>query len=110
MTLRNSSYVNSFTSGEDINLNFIPNIEFSLSIADFTNVALRGRVCSGNVTLLRFASPNLALIVVTQLKCVVTSTVQSLNLKNIGWRSFNNCYRDKFTSLSEYLSHADFAA
>src|SRR5699024_1475854 len=110
MTLRNSSYVNSFTSGEDINLNFIPNIEFSLSIADFTNVALRGRVCFGNVTLLRFVAQNLALILVTQLKCAITIIFQSLNLKNNVWRSFNNCYRDKFTSLSEYLSHADFAA
>ena len=56
MTLCDSSYVNSFASSEDINLNFIPNIEFSLSVADFTNVALRGRVCLGNVTLLRLVA------------------------------------------------------
>ena len=110
MTLCDSSYVNSFASSEDINLNFIPNIEFSLSVADFTNVALRGRVCLGNVTLLRLVAQNGTLVLVTQLNCVVTVVFQSLNLENYVWRSFNYCYGDKLTVLSEYLSHADLAA
>jgi len=110
-TFRDSCYIYDFAFCENINFDFLTYlVSVEVCIAEFASEALRSSVCFFSVSFFRLVSELLAKIFETKLDCFVTVVFDSFLLKNNVRYCFNNCYRDKFTVLSKYLSHTNFSS